>query len=232
MHHLLQRCNLGKFVPAGGAVIPHPSSFIPRFYNRWILPYVLDRAMGLERTMPYRKRVAARARGVVLEVGVGSGANLPFYTSSVERLIGVDPSSELLRIAAGRARAAPVPVQLMAGSAEALPQQDDSVDTVVMTLTLCSIPDAGRALAEMLRVLKRGGELLFVEHGRSPDPGIARWQDRVTPLWKHLAGGCHLNREPVNLVRDAGFRIDALDTGYAPGPRLVTFCYEGRAVKG
>jgi ubiquinone/menaquinone biosynthesis C-methylase UbiE len=200
-------------------------------YNRCILPYMLDRAMGLEVTIPYRERVAARARGVVLEVGIGSGANLPFYKAGVERLIGVDPSPRLLRMAGARASAASVPVQLLTGSAEALPQRDESVDTVVLTLTLCSIPDARKALAEMLRVLKRGGELLFVEHGRSPDPGVARWQDRITPIWKHLAGGCHLNREPDTLVRDAGFRLDALDTGYAPGPRLVTYCYEGRALK-
>ena len=201
-------------------------------YQRWILPRVLDCVMGLEATMPYRRRIAARAHGVVLEVGIGSGVNLPLYVSGVDRMIGVDPSPELLRIAAPRAKGTAFPVELKCGSAEALPLADASVDTVVMTWTLCSISGAAAALAEMRRVLKPGGELLFVEHGRAPDAGVARWQDRVTPVWKHLAGGCHLNREPDALVRAAGLRIEDLATGYAPGPRLMTFCYEGRAMRG
>ncbi len=201
------------------------------FYNRWIFPRMLDRVMGFELLMPYRRRIAGRARGVVLEVGIGSGANLPFYTASVEKLVGIDPSPELLRFAGPRAKEAPVPLELLCGFAEALPLENASVDTVVTTLTLCTIPDTRTALAEILRVLKPGGELLFVEHGRAPDPGVARWQKRLTPVWKHLAGGCHLDREPDRLMRDAGFHIDALETGYAPGPRLMTFCYEGTAVK-
>lgn len=202
------------------------------FYERWVLPHLIDWAMGLGRTAPYRERMAARARGVVLEVGIGSGVNLPFYTTRVERIYGVDPSRELLHIAGPRARGAPFPVELLLGSAEALPLENASVDVVVTTCTLCSIPNAPRALAEMRRVLKHGGELLFVEHGRSPDPALARWQDRLTPVWKHLAGGCHLNREPDRLIAAAGFRIEELDAGYAPGPRVVTYCYEGRAIKG
>ena len=200
-------------------------------YQRWILPYVLDRVMGLGLTIPYRERVAARAHGVVLEVGIGSGVNLPFYTSSAARVVVIDPSPELLRMAGSRTKQSGCSVQLLCGSAEALPLESASVDTVVTTCTLCTIPDPRAALAEMRRVLKPGGALLFVEHGRAPDPGVARWQDRLTPVWKHLAGGCHLNREPDRLVRDAGLRIDALETGYAPGPRWMTFCYEGRAIK-
>jgi len=201
------------------------------FYDRWILPRLTDWTMRSERTMPYRRRMAAGARGLVLEIGVGSGVNLPCYGPGVTHLCGIDPSTELLDMAAGRAREAAFPVALVCGSAHALPLPDDSVDTVAATFTLCSIPDAPRALAEMRRVLKPGGALLFVEHGRAPDAAIARWQDRVTPVWKHLAGGCHLNREPERMVREAGFRIDSLETGYAPGPRLLTYLYEGRALK-
>ena len=201
------------------------------FYERRVLPHLIDWAMGLGRTAPYRQRMAARAQGAVLEVGIGSGVNLPFYTSRVKRIYGVDPSPELLRIAGRRARDAPFPVELLRGSAEALPLENARVDTVVTTCTLCSVANAPRALAEMQRVLKDGGELLFVEHGRAPDPVIARWQDRLTPVWKHLAGGCHLNREPDKLIAAAGFRIEELDAGYAPGPRVVTYCYEGIAGK-
>src|SRR5262245_21411612 len=200
-------------------------------YDRWILPRLTDWAMSSERTMPYRRRMAAAARGVVLEVGMGSGTNLPCYGHSVTRLTGVDPSLELLQLAAGRAREAAFPVELLRGAAHALPVADGSVDTCITTFALCAIPDPDRALTEMRRVLRPGGTLLFVEHGRSPDGAIARWQDRVTPVWKHLAGGCHLNREPERLVRAAGFRVDSLETGYAPGPRLFTYLYEGRATK-
>ena len=200
-------------------------------YERWILPYLLDRSMRLKLTLPYRERIAARARGVVLEVGIGSGLNLPFYPSGVERVVGVDPSPELLRITGPRTKSAPFPVELLCGSGEALPLEEGSVDTVLTTWTLCSIPDAARALSEMRRVLKPGGELLFVEHGRAPDAGVARWQDRLTPVWKRLSGGCHLNREPARLIRAAGFRVDDLHADYAPGPRVMTYCYEGKATK-
>jgi SAM-dependent methyltransferase len=118
---------------------------------------------------------------------------------------------------------------LLRGSAEALPLDDDSIDTVVLTFALCTIPDAAKAVAEIRRVLRRDGTLLFAEHGRAPDPSVARWQDRITPLWKHVAGGCHLNRTPDELIRSAGFHIDTLDVGYLKGPRAMAFVYEGRA---
>jgi ubiquinone/menaquinone biosynthesis C-methylase UbiE len=200
-------------------------------YDRWILPRLIDWTMRLGRTLPYRRRMAASARGTVLEVGIGSGANLRCYGSGVVNLYGVDPSPELLRMAVLRVEGVGFSVELLRASSEALPLDSASVDTAVMTFTLCSVFDPGRTLAEVRRVLKPGGVLLFVEHGRSPDAGVARWQDRVTPHWKRLAGGCHLNREPDRLVRDAGLRLERLDAGYAPGPRLLTYFYEGRALK-
>jgi len=122
-----------------------------------------------------------------------------------------------------------IPVHLLEGSAECIPLADRSMDTIVLTWTGCSIPEIDTALAEMRRVLKVGGRLLFVEHGRAPEPRVARWQDRLDPFWQRLSGGCHLNRKIDDLLSDAGFRIDRLETGYIPGPRIMTFFYEGAA---
>ena len=169
------------------------------------------------------------ARGVVLEVGIGSGLNLPFYTRAVTRLYGVDPSAELLAIAKPKAAAAPFPVELLNRDADRLPLAAESVDTVVVTWSLCSIADAPGALREMRRVLKPGGVLIFVEHGLSPDAGIRKWQNRLTPFWRRFTGGCHLNRKMDDLVRDAGFTIVDMRTEYVPGPRAFTFMYEGLA---
>jgi ubiquinone/menaquinone biosynthesis C-methylase UbiE len=165
----------------------------------------------------------------VLEVGIGSGLNLRFYGPQVTGLVGLDPSRELLAMARRRAPAAPCPVTLTAGSAEALPFRDQSFDTLVVTWTLCSIPDAARALREMRRVLRPGGALLFVEHGRSSDPGVRAWQDRITPLWRRVAGGCHLNRPIDALIRAGGFGIRRLDRSYLRGPRVMTYLYRGEA---
>src|ERR1700758_5388974 len=154
------------------------------------------------------------ARGEVLEVGIGSGLNLPFYSSDVHRVHGVGPSLELQRMAKKKAMAKPIEVDFLLQSAEEqLPLADASVDTVVMTWTLCSIPNAPKALQQMKRVLKGTGRLLFLEHGRSPDAGTAAWQDRITPVWKHIGGGCHLNRKVDDFITAAGFRIVELKTG-------------------
>jgi ubiquinone/menaquinone biosynthesis C-methylase UbiE len=165
----------------------------------------------------------------VLDAGVGSGLNLAFYGDKAERVYGVDPSSELLRFAEKRARQAAIPVELLLGSSEALALEDKSIDTVVLTFTLCTIGTPAAALAEMRRVLKPGGKLLFAEHGRAPEPSVARWQDRLTPVWKRVAGGCHLNRKPDDLIRSAGFRVDTLETSYLKGPRPMGFVYAGSA---
>jgi ubiquinone/menaquinone biosynthesis C-methylase UbiE len=190
---------------------------------------LVNLAMRQKQLVPFRKRVIGAAEGRVLEIGVGSGLNLPLYGPNVRSVIGLEPSSELLRMARGRGAAAGVPVEFLEASAETLPLDDGSVDTVVTTWTLCTIADAPRALAEMRRVLKPGGAMLFVEHGRAPQPGVARWQDRLDPLWSCVAGGCHLNRKIDDLISGSGFRIDSLEYARLPGPRTHSFLYEGRA---
>ena len=199
------------------------------FYQHYVLPRLLHLAMRQEALLPSRRRVIAAAEGRVLEIGIGSGLNLPLYGLPAREIIGLDPLRELLVMARDRAATAAVPVKLLEASAEAMPLDDASIDTVVTTWTLCTIPDAPRALAELRRVLRPGGALLFVEHGRVPEPGVARWQDRLDPLWRRVAGGCHLNRKIDDLVSGSGFRIEALTNARIPGPRTHTFLYEGRA---
>jgi ubiquinone/menaquinone biosynthesis C-methylase UbiE len=199
------------------------------FYQRRIVPCLVHLAMRQSTLLPFRRRVIGAAEGRVLEVGIGSGLNLPLHGPAVRSVIGLEPSPALLAMARRRASAAPVAVELLEASAEAVPLDSASVDTVVTTWTLCTIPDAHRALGELRRVLKPGGALLFVEHGRAPEPGVARWQDRLDPLWRRLAGGCHLNRKIDALITGSGFRIDALANTRLPGPRTHTFLYEGRA---
>jgi len=171
------------------------------------------------------------ARGVVLEVGIGSGLNLPFYTREVTKLYGIDPSKELLAMAAEKAATAPFPVELFNQEAERIPLAAASVDTVVVTWSLCSIANPAAALGEMRRVLKPSGTLIFIEHGLSTDARVGKWQNRLTPLWRRFTGGCHLNRKMDDLVRAAGFTIGELRMEYVPGPRAMTFMYEGRAQK-
>ena len=198
-------------------------------YESHVLPYLVHASMRQEAFADYRRRVVPAAEGRVLEIGIGSGLNLAFYSRRVQRVIGLDPSPKLLSMAhAAAARGVP-PLEVLQGSAEAIPLEDKSVDTVVTTWTLCTIPDVTRALEDMRRVLRPKGWLLFVEHGRSPNAKVRRWQDRLTPLWKRVGGGCHLNRPISELVAAAGFRIERLDTGYMKGPKLMTFMYEGGA---
>ena len=177
----------------------------------------------------YRSRVIPAANGRVLEIGIGSGLNLPFYSRNVDHLIGLDPSAKLLSMVRRNLRPDTPSLELIEGSAEAIPLESASVDTVVTTWTLCSIPDADRALREMHRVLKPTGRLLFIEHGRAPEPNVRWWQDRLTPTWKRIGGGCHLNRAIQNLIEDAGFQFDRFETGYMRGPKPLAFMYEGTA---
>ncbi|MBW4036594.1 MULTISPECIES: class I SAM-dependent methyltransferase [Acidiphilium] len=199
------------------------------WYERVVLPRVLNFAMRQEVLLPFRRRVIADARGAVLELGIGSGLNLALYGPGVSAVTGCDPSAALLRMARERAASAIVPVELIEASAEALPVADASIDTVVTTWTLCTIPDAARALREARRVLKPDGVLLFVEHGRAPEPGVARWQDRLDRPWGLVAGGCHINRRIDALIGDAGFRIEHLAHDRMPGPRTHNYLYQGRA---
>lgn len=198
-------------------------------YETRILPCVIHLAMRNRKLADYRRHTISAAEGQVLEVGIGSGLNLPLYSRNVERVIGIDPSPRLLAMARRSSDPSIMPVDLIGGSAEALPLPDECIDTVVTTWTLCTIADPVRALSEMRRVLAPAGRLLFVEHGRAPDAAIERWQDRLTPLWKRLGGGCHLNRAISHLVTGAGFKIERLDTGYLRGRNPVTFLYEGTA---
>jgi len=198
-------------------------------YARRVLPRLIDLAMASRVLAKERAGLIPEASGRVLEVGVGSGLNLPFYGPAVARLSGLDPSLALWELARGRAARAPFPVEFVAGSAEHIPFVAGAFDTVVTTWTLCSIPDPHAALAEMRRVLAPGGRLCFVEHGRSPDPRVLAWQNRLTPLWRRFAGGCHLNRPIDELIAAAGFRVARIERGYAEGPRLFTYRFKGLA---
>lgn len=200
------------------------------FYENRILPCLVHLSMRQETFSAYRRRVVASAQGRVLEIGIGSGLNLPFYADAANPILGLDPSAKLLTMArADHPRTATRSIVLIEGSAETIPLEDKSIDTVVTTWTLCTIPDVIAALQEMRRVLKPSGDLLFVEHGRSPDERVRRWQDRLTPVWKRLGGGCHLNRPIRELFEQSGFRIERIETGYMKGPKPMTFMYEGRA---
>jgi ubiquinone/menaquinone biosynthesis C-methylase UbiE len=198
-------------------------------YQDWVVPVLIDLSMRNKRLRPYRERVAGAAEGRVLDVGIGSGLNLPFFGQRAREVFGLDPSSRLLARARDQKQHTQVHVHLLEGSAECIPLGDRSMDSVVMTWSGCSIPDVRAALREMRRVLRPGGRLLFVEHGRAPEPRVARWQERLDPLWLRLSGGCHLSRKIDDLLSDAGFRIEGLKTGYIPGPRIMTFLYEGTA---
>ena len=201
-----------------------------RLYERFVLPRLTNAACGLKQIGEQRSRVVPEARGRVVEIGVGSGLNLPFYEpSQVEGLWGIDPSPEMLKLAEGRAADAPFAVTLLEARGEAIPLDSGSIESAVSTYTLCTIPDPVAALKELARVLKPAGRLLFAEHGRAPDLPVSKWQARLTPIWKKLAGGCHLNRDIPELLRTSGFEILRLETGYIAGPKLVSFNFVGAA---
>lgn len=202
------------------------------FYNNYILPHVINFAMRNRELDPYRRRVVSQAQGRVLEIGIGSGLNLPWYGADIGEILGLDPAPRLIDMAQEAANRSKIAVTLITGSAQAIPIDTASIDTLVTTWTLCSIPDAAAALQEMRRVLKPNGRLLFVEHGSAPQERVRQWQDRLTPLWKRIGGGCHLNRPIRSLIEEAGFKMTRLDTGYAKGPRPMAFFYEGCAARG
>ncbi|MHB1304722.1 MAG: class I SAM-dependent methyltransferase [Acidiphilium sp.] len=199
------------------------------FYDRRVLPHILNFVMRQDALMPFRRRVIGAAQGRVLEFGVGSGLNLPLYGSGATSVTGIEPSPALLGMARDRAAGAIVPIELIEASAESLPIETASIDTIVTTWTLCTIPNAVQALREARRVLKPGGTLLFVEHGRAPEPDVARWQDRLDRPWGMIAGGCHINRKIDALIAESGFRIEHLSHDRMPGPRTHNYLYEGRA---
>lgn len=203
----------------------------PSWYERHILPPALDFACGLPMISRQRQLVVPLARGRVLEVGIGTGLNMRWYDKSrVSKITGLDPSLQLHPLARERIAQAGLDVELLGLSAEKIPLPDASFDTVLVTYTLCTIPDALAALKEMRRVLAPGGRLLFCEHGRAPDESVRRWQNRLQPLWGPLAGGCHLGRDIPALLQEAGFQLPELHTGYLSGPRPFTFHYWGEAL--
>ena len=181
-------------------------------YERWILPYLLDFACGIRPVRLQRQKIVPLARGRVLEIGIGTGLNLPHYVpGQIDSLQGLDPGVSMHRLAQKRLRATGLSAELIPLSAESIPMPGASFDTVVCTYTLCTIPDAAGALSEMRRVLKPDGRLLFCEHGRAPDPGVATWQARLNKLWSPIAGGCRLDRNIPDLLDDAGFRVESLE---------------------
>jgi ubiquinone/menaquinone biosynthesis C-methylase UbiE len=198
-------------------------------YQKWILPRLVDVTMRNSVATHYRSLIVPKACGTVLEIGVGSGLNLPFYGIGVEHLYGLDPSDELLAMARKKARAIAFPIDFIAHACEEIPLHDNSVDTVVMTWTLCSITDPVKALKEIGRVIKPGGTLLFVEHGLAPEIRVQAWQQRLNPLWSKLTGGCNLNRKMDQLIRTASFDLAQLKTEYAEGPRPLSYMYSGQA---
>ncbi|WP_138512583.1 class I SAM-dependent methyltransferase [Maricaulis alexandrii] len=201
------------------------------FYGQRILPNLIGCVCSRGAIMKQRAKVVPKARGRVLEVGIGAAPNLELYDSGkVEQLIGVDPSAGMRRKAAKKLAGTAIAHELLDAGGEALPLDDASVDTIVLTYTLCSIPDAEQAMREMRRVLKPEGQLLFCEHGRAPDPGVVRWQERIEPVWKRIAGGCHLARPMDRLIVGGGFAIREMEAEYMPGsPRFSGFDYIGTA---
>ncbi len=199
-------------------------------WRRHILPYIVDAATGVETTMKQRAKIVPRVRGRVVELGFGSGHNVPLmHPERVERVWAVDPSPLGFKIARKRVGLAPFPVEFLEASAEEIPLEDGSADTVLATYALCTIPDVAAAMREVRRVLKPDGELVFCEHGLADSESLRRWQNRLQPIWGRLAGGCHLNRPIPEIIESGGFQIHGLQTELLPGPKPLTFTYWGTA---
>ncbi len=201
------------------------------FYDRHIMPRLIGCACASKPIMKQRVKVVPKAAGKVLELGIGGGLNLQFYDpAKVESVSGVDPSAELRAVAAAAERPEGLKVDIRDGTAEALPFADHSFDCVVCTFTLCSVQSPAKALSEAKRVLKPGGRFLFCEHGLAPDPGVAKWQRRIEPVWKSIAGGCHLTRPITTAVAGAGFTVASSERMYLPGtPRVLGWSEWGEA---
>ena len=202
-------------------------------YDRYFLPVLLNAAMSTKPISYQRKKVVPRAEGRVLEIGFGAGHNLPYYDASkVSHLWALEPSNEMRARAAERVSQSPIPLQFLDLPSEQIPLGDEEADTILITYTLCTIPDVMKALGEMRRVLKSNGRLIFCEHGEAPDENVRKWQRRLTPAWKAIGGGCHVGRQIPKLIQDSGFRIEGMETMYLPGtPRFAGFNYWGDAVK-
>ena len=202
-------------------------------YDRYVLPRLLNAAMSAKPIRYQRRKVVPRAQGRVLEVGFGAGHNLPFYDAAkVTHLWALEPSAEMRARAAERVAGSPLKIEFIDLPGEQIPLDAQAADTILITYTLCTIPDVMKALGEMRRVLKSSGKMIFCEHGEAPDESVRRWQRRLTPAWKAIGGGCHVGRPIPKLIADSGFRLDDMDTMYLPGtPRFAGFNYWGHAAK-
>lgn len=199
-------------------------------YSRYVLPKLVELACGMDSVMETRAKIVPQALGEVLEIGIGSGLNLSLYDpKKVTSIVGVDPAAQLQPLARTRANDLDIPVEIIAVDVQGIDAETDRFDSIVMTFTLCSIEDPIAALIEMARVLKPQGRLLFCEHGVAPDAAVEHWQHRLTPFWKSIAGGCHLNRDIVALITACGFVIEQLNAEYLSGPRLVSYIVSGSA---
>lgn len=202
-----------------------------KFYDTHILPKLTNWVCSQNDITRMREKIVPLARGRVLEIGIGSGLNLPFYDpAKIDRIWGLDPSSQLKKIAKRKAVGLPFDVDFIGLSGEDIPLAKKSIDTVLVTYTLCSIPDVLKALNEMNRVLKPGGKLIFCEHGRAPDAHINKWQDRMNPAWTKISGGCNLNRPISDLIETSGFKIVTLDADYNSPLKVIGFNYRGVAI--
>ena len=201
------------------------------FYDRHILPRLLNVAMSAKPISYQRRKVVPRAEGRVLEVGFGAGHNLPYYDAGkVTQIWALEPSAEMRARAGERAAASTIPLEFIGLPSEKIPLDADAADTVLVTYTLCTIPDVMAALGEMRRVMKPTGRMIFCEHGEAPDENVRRWQRRITPVWKTIGGGCHVGRAIPSLIKQAGFKVEDMETMYLPGtPRFAGFNYWGSA---
>lgn len=199
-------------------------------YSKHILPLCLDKACGIGPITKQREKVVPLAEGVVLEIGIGSGQNLPHYNPArVQKIIGVDPDEHIWKRSASRRAACPIEIERIGLSGEDIPLETNSADSVVVTYSLCTIPDPVKALHEMTRILKPGGKILFSEHGKAPDAKVHKWQNRIDPIWKKIAGGCHSGRDIPALFRQADLSFESLNEMYIPGPKVLGYNYWGVA---
>jgi len=204
------------------------------YWNDRVVPRVTDKMLANDDVMKHRAKITDGLHGDVVEIGFGSGLNVPSYPESVTTVYAIEPSLVARALATARVDASPVDVRFVGLDGESLPLDDASVDTALSTFTLCTIPDAARALREVRRVLKPGGTFHFLEHGLCPEPGVAQWQHRLNPVQRRVCGGCHLDRPVEQLVRDAGFEITRLDHDLLAGPKVMrpwSYLYEGVATR-
>ena len=201
------------------------------FYDKYILPSLINCGCGTKPMRYQRQKIVPLAEGSVLEIGIGSGLNLPFYDlGKINKIWGLDPSKELNNMAKNISTTIDVEVDFIIGGAEEIPLPDNSIDTVLLTYTLCTIAEVKDSIREMERVLKASGRMLFCEHGLAPDEKVVKWQERLNPFWKKIAGGCHLNRNIPKIIEDSKFKIVKLESMYLPKtPKFAGFNYWGEA---